>query len=174
MFFSRLFDVVSARRTHHELHLMLIFEHVDQDLAQYLEKQSSSLSPECVQACITFASRSIYRHHHAHTVITKHVKTTLCYQQYFNLLLGRSDFGVKCLSTSGGMGRELRRVPWAGWPAVITRVRTIPKKAPNNIGLSQCQYQYWCVKKHWIECKSKTVQVNTVYYTYYSHVLSRI
>ena len=34
---------------------------------------------------------------------------------------------------------------------------------PNNIGLSQCQYQYRCVMKHWIECKSKTVQVNILY-----------
>jgi len=48
----RLLDVVSAQRTHHELHLMLIFEHVDQDLAQYLDKHSSGLSPECIQACI--------------------------------------------------------------------------------------------------------------------------
>jgi len=37
---------------------------------------------------------------------------------------------------------------------------------PNNIGLSQCQYpipiqyQYLCVMKRCIECKSKTVQIN--------------
>jgi len=49
---SRLLDVVSAKRTHHELQLMLIFEHVDQDLAQYLEKHASGLSPESIQACI--------------------------------------------------------------------------------------------------------------------------
>jgi len=30
---------------------MLIFEHVDQDLAQYLEKNTSGLSPECIQVC---------------------------------------------------------------------------------------------------------------------------
>ena len=53
-FCSRLLDVVSAKRTHHELQLMLIFEHVDQDLAQYLEKHPSGLSPESIQACIQF------------------------------------------------------------------------------------------------------------------------
>jgi len=47
----RLFDVVSGQRTHHELHLMLIFEHIDQDLAQFLEKNASGLSPEYIQAC---------------------------------------------------------------------------------------------------------------------------
>jgi len=46
----RLLDVVSAQRTHHELQIMLIFEHVDQDLAQYLEKNAAGLSPECIQA----------------------------------------------------------------------------------------------------------------------------
>jgi len=30
---------------------MLIFEHVDQDLSQYLEKHTSGLSPECIQVC---------------------------------------------------------------------------------------------------------------------------
>jgi len=48
---ARLLDVVSGQRTHHELQLMLIFEHVDQDLAQYLEKNTAGLSPECIQAC---------------------------------------------------------------------------------------------------------------------------
>ena len=46
----RLLDVVSAQRTHHDLQLMLIFEHVDQDLAQYLEKNPSGLGPENIQA----------------------------------------------------------------------------------------------------------------------------
>jgi len=54
----------------------------------------------------------------------------------------------------------------------ISRVRTIPNKAPNTQypiilaylnANSQCQYQYRCLTKHWIECKSKTVQVNILY-----------
>jgi len=63
----------------------------------------------------------------------------------------------------------------------ISRVRTIPNKAPNNPIIlaypntnTQYQYQYWCMMKHWIECKSKTVQVNILYILQYSHVLSRI
>jgi len=47
--YFRLLDVVSAQRTHHDLQLMLIFEHVDQDLAQYLEKHSAGLGLECIQ-----------------------------------------------------------------------------------------------------------------------------
>jgi len=55
----RLLDVVSAQRTHHELHIMLIFEHVDQDLAQYLEKNASGLSPERIQACNTTVNHRV-------------------------------------------------------------------------------------------------------------------
>ena len=39
---------------------MLIFEHVDQDLAQYLEKHASGLSPECIQARINFFFIKLY------------------------------------------------------------------------------------------------------------------
>jgi len=54
----------------------------------------------------------------------------------------------------------------------LGRVRTIPKKAPNTQypiilaypnANTQYQYQYRCMMKHWIECKSKTVQVNILY-----------
>jgi cyclin-dependent kinase 6 len=40
---------VSGQRSHHELRLNLIFEHIDQDLSQYLAKHPSRLSPECIQ-----------------------------------------------------------------------------------------------------------------------------
>ena len=53
----RLLDVVSGRRTHRELHLNLIFEHIDQDLAQYLEKcPAAGLGPERIQVHAYFSS----------------------------------------------------------------------------------------------------------------------
>jgi hypothetical protein len=47
-FCCRLYDVVSVRESQRDLRLNLIFEHIDQDLAQYLERRGP-LPAECIQ-----------------------------------------------------------------------------------------------------------------------------
>ena len=73
-------------------------------------------------------------------------------------------------------------LPYFYYLLSLDRVRTIPNKAPNTQyptilaypnANTQYQYQYRCVMKHYIECKSKTVQVN-ILCILESRVLSRI
>lgn len=46
----RLFDVCPGARTHREMKLMLVFEHIDQDLAQFLERcPSPGLGPDMIR-----------------------------------------------------------------------------------------------------------------------------
>jgi len=74
---------------------------------------------------------------------------------------------------------------WNSLPGSVTsaafRVRTIPKKTPNTQypiilaypnANTQCQYQYRCVMKHELNASQKLCK--SIYYTYYSHVLSQI
>ena len=50
VFFFRLLDVIPGRRNQTEMTLSLVFEHVDQDLARYLDKvPSPGLGPDRIR-----------------------------------------------------------------------------------------------------------------------------
>ena len=49
-YFARLLDVCHGRLVNNELSLLLVFEHVDQDLSRYLEKcPSPGLGPDRIK-----------------------------------------------------------------------------------------------------------------------------
>lgn len=49
----RLLDVCPGRRSHREMKLMLVFEHIDQDLSQFLEKvPSPGLGPDRIRVSL--------------------------------------------------------------------------------------------------------------------------
>ena len=56
----RLLDVCPGNRTLHEMQLYLVFEHIDQDLAHYLEKcPAPGLGPDRIRVRKPFLSRSL-------------------------------------------------------------------------------------------------------------------